>query len=106
MIRGIRSSERPVRSPAGLSELSLRSLDTRTPYVTIYSGTDGGRTAHSMLRLCRLDRRERTVKRDRQRHDRGVGHRRQLRGDRDMNFAARNNDRSGREAHPAREASP
>jgi len=31
-------------------ELSFLSVDTRTPYVVDYSGEDGGKTAHHMLR--------------------------------------------------------
>ena len=37
-------------TPVEASELSLQSLDTRTPYVASYSGEDGGNTVHFMFR--------------------------------------------------------
>ena len=36
--------------PAGSSELTFLSVDTRTPDVADYPGEDGGKTAHYMLR--------------------------------------------------------
>ncbi len=36
--------------PTDPNELTFLSLDTRTPYTTVYSGADGGKTAHYMLR--------------------------------------------------------
>ncbi len=36
--------------PAGADELSFVSLDTASPYIAEYDGTDGGKTAHYMLR--------------------------------------------------------
>ena len=36
--------------PAGADELSFVSLDTASPYIAEYDGSDGGKTAHYMLR--------------------------------------------------------
>ena len=36
--------------PSGPSELTFLSLATRTPHVAEFPGTDGGKTAHYMLR--------------------------------------------------------
>ena len=36
--------------PTDPSELAFLSVDTRTPYTTVYPGADGGKTAHYMLR--------------------------------------------------------
>jgi len=36
--------------PKDETELRFLSVDTRTPYVALYSGEDGGVTAHYMLR--------------------------------------------------------
>jgi len=37
-------------APAGADELSFVSLDTASPYIAEYDGSDGGKTAHYMLR--------------------------------------------------------
>ena len=37
-------------APAGADELSFVSLDTASPYIAEYNGSDGGKTAHYMLR--------------------------------------------------------
>ena len=39
-----------MRLPWSHPELSFSSVDTRTSYVVDYSGEDGGKTAHYMLR--------------------------------------------------------
>jgi len=36
--------------PAGADELSFLSMDTASPYIIVYDGKDGGKTAHYMLR--------------------------------------------------------
>ena len=37
-------------APSSADELSFLSLDTASPYIAEYDGTDGGKTAHYMLR--------------------------------------------------------
>ena len=37
-------------APTGADELSFVSLDTASPYIAEYDGSDGGKTAHYMLR--------------------------------------------------------
>jgi len=40
-------------APVSADELSFVTLDTATPYIAEYNGTDGGKTAHYMLRWVR-----------------------------------------------------
>jgi len=42
-------------TPADPSELTFLALDTRTPYTADFNGSDGGKTAHYMLRWVNAD---------------------------------------------------